>query len=82
MNMRLVSLRAIDKGAVAAEFMLEGQAATLATTFTVNNGDITTASATPDILQEFRGTAEELRAIVGAVVAFSRVASCAHRTTG
>lgn len=72
--MHLQSLRVLGRGAVAAEFTLDGRETPVATTFTVNEGKIATASARPDVLQDFRGTAEELRSIVSAVIAFSRAA--------
>jgi len=73
-NMHLLSLRAIGEGAVAAEFRVDGRPMPVATTFTVSDGEIATASASPDVLQGFRGTAEELRRIIATVLAFSRAA--------
>ncbi len=74
MNMHLLSLRIVDAKTVAAEFRVDGERAPVAATFTVSEGDIATASASPDVLQGFRGTAEEVRGIVAAVLSFSRAA--------
>lgn len=74
MNTRLLSLRVADAGGVEAEFSVEGRPAPVVTTFTVDDGDLAVASASPDVLRDFRGTAEELRGIVATVLSFSRAA--------
>lgn len=72
--MHLLSLHFISAGVVTAEFSIEGQPMPVATTFTVDDGEIPIASPNSDVFQRFHGSAEELRGIVAAVIAFSRAA--------
>ena len=75
MNIHLRSLRLADSGGVVAEFIIEGELASMTTRFVVTEGEVATASASPDVFRGFQGSAEELRSIVAAVVAFSRACS-------
>lgn len=75
MDFQLKSLRLADGNAVAAEFRVAGEPLPVTTVFDVHDGEIPTASADPDVFVHFRGTAEEVRRIVAAVLAFARACS-------
>jgi hypothetical protein len=75
MNIHLRSLQLVDEGGVVAEFSIDGEEALLSALFVVIDGDVTMATPTPNVFRGFQGTAEELRSIVAAVVAFSRACS-------
>lgn len=75
MKLRLAALRATEPNACVAEFKCGDSQETLLAEFRIEERDgVTTASSDPDVLQAFDGTADEIRRVVGAIVAFCRVA--------
>ena len=72
MNFHLKGLRLTEDSMVAAEFNVDGEIVPVVTVFEVCEGEIPTASASPDVFVEFNGSADEMRRIVAAVLAFFR----------
>ena len=76
MNLRLASLHAEGPGVCVAEFDRGSGQAPLVATFRVEVRDgIRTTVPEPDPFRYFDGTADELRLIIQAVVAFTRVSA-------
>lgn len=74
MMLSLTSLRRGAPGEVLAEFNSAG--GIVAASFAVDSGvDLATAHPTPNVFVGFEGTAEDVRRIVAAVVAFSRASA-------
>ena len=75
MNLRLVSLKDTGPDTCLAELESDRDDHPVYAEFRVTeqNG-ISTASPTPDVFVDFRGSADELRQIVAAVLAFNRAA--------
>jgi hypothetical protein len=76
---RLIALRDPTETGCVAEFEHDGDGSRVTVQFDVDNRDeITTVWPEPNVFDNYNGTAEEVRNIVGAVTSFWRVAQMRH----